>query len=105
MTAFYIIYILGGPCGRDSLGKYGFHSISPLFIMVAVTLFPSILLATAAFAFPTSIVPRSARSPSGVLQLNEASSQIFTNTTYNTAYSNNWAGAALDTYPHVRKGE
>ena len=57
--------------------------------MVAISLLSSILLATAAFAFPTSV---------------ETTSQTLTNATSNTSYSGNWAGASLD-YPDVRKGE
>ena len=72
--------------------------------MVVISLLSSILLATAAFAFPTSIASRSSRRPSWGLQLTEASRQAAANATSNTSYSNNWAGAALD-YPDVRKGK
>ena len=71
--------------------------------MVAISLFYSILLATAAFAFPTPIKSRSGRRQSRGLQLTQANTQANTNTTSNTSYSNNWAGASLDTYPDVRK--
>lgn len=73
--------------------------------MVAIALFSGIFLATAAFAFPTSIESRSARRPSGASQRTEASSLTPTNATSDASYSRNWAGASFETYPNVRKGE
>lgn len=67
--------------------------------MVVISLFSSILLATSAFAFPSS-ESRYARRLSRSLQ---SSSHAATNSTSSMRDSNNWAGAAWDFEGGVRK--
>lgn len=68
--------------------------------MVVISLFSSILLAAAAFAFPSSNEPRYARRVSRSLRL---SNEAAANSTFRMRDSNDWAGAAWDSDSGVRK--
>lgn len=70
-----------------------------IIIMVYASLLTSILLATAAFAAPSSGLESRRRRRSQPLRRIEAKAS--TNTS-NVEYSSNWAGAVWDSYPAVR---